>query len=279
MKSHIFLSLTFSFLVASSALTAGVKGEENQLVPEPVAAIDSALRAELVGEGREIVGKYAEQIDERDAQKQKIQNEITTAFQRFKDSKGRAPHPAGIRASIKAAKYPLHPDTITYFADVKKKDNAFWESPTVTLELEDTSLWRVKPFYGAELNGWKKTDQIVVTESNKLGFNDDYEYRILNQCTGGSVPVNLVGAPVNPKRIERIYRVNPALGNNYDMVFLNDGRQMEVSSYDLPVTSQWSVDDVIIVGIHGGSLRGGYPNLLINATRLTSARAAYVIYR
>lgn len=180
-------------------------------------------------------------------------------------AKANGKKPQAMSASMKslssAVYYTLHPGayhnpySISIFGD--------------SIELEDGSIWVVKPDHAHIITGWLPSDLVVITP-NHTWFSS-YDYKLTNQNTGEAVHVNVYLGPLyNGPFTHWII----AIDDYNNAVYLEDGSVWYMSSFDSSIIYNWVVNDTVIIGVNDGLFSSSRPNILINVNTLNYAAGA-----
>jgi len=123
------------------------------------------------------------------------------------------------------------------------------------VQLEDESIWSVRPSDYMKTLNWLITDTIIILPP---GWFSGYDYVLFNTDTGARINVNLVQQP----RYNGIYsHWIAAIDYLNERVCLEDGSIWSISAFD--DVDDWLVNDMIIIGINDGWFSVN-PNILIN---------------
>lgn len=139
-----------------------------------------------------------------------------------------------------------------------------------SITLEDQSVWSICFEDIHKVLGWHVEDTLYVTQNSKLF--DECDYRLINLNTGEKIRCKLISEPngwLSPyaKWIEKI---------NYKkgQVLLNDQSLFNISKFDRHSIKNWTKKDYVVIGINSGDLSWWNPNIIINGTTRSSARAS-----
>lgn len=137
------------------------------------------------------------------------------------------------------------------------------------LELEDGSIWTIRPDHAFIAAGWLPTDLVAITP-NHTWFSS-YDYTITNQNTGEAVNANIFLGPLyNGPHTHWII----AIDYYYNTVYLEDGSIWSMSSFDSSIVYSWEVNDTVIIGVNDALFSSTRPNILINVNTLNYAAGA-----
>lgn len=132
-----------------------------------------------------------------------------------------------------------------------------------TVELEDGSIWSIKPQDRKKTLDWMTGDTIVITP-NSSWFNWTYDFKLINKNTGVAVSANLSLGPIY-NGIYTHWIVKLDYINNE--VCLEDGSVWSISGFDSKVLKDWYVNDTVIIGINDAWF-SSKANILINVNKL-----------
>jgi len=136
-----------------------------------------------------------------------------------------------------------------------------------TVEIEDGSIWSVSSSDRYKTLDWLAGDTIIITPNHS--WFSSYDFRLINQNTGASVPVVLSLGPV----YNGIYtHWITAIDYNANQLCLEDGSVWSISGLDDSVSNKWVINDTVIIGINDGWWSGSRPNILINVNMVNYVR-------
>lgn len=128
-----------------------------------------------------------------------------------------------------------------------------------SLELEDGAVWKTDQRALSDLFYWSSSDPLILTQN--LEWFSSFQFRLVNQATGGSVPVNLFLGPV-------LANCNAKFLADFDfqhgVAYLTDGTRWEVCPRDHSHFLQWILNDCILIGSNSG-WESSYDSILINS--------------
>ena len=138
-----------------------------------------------------------------------------------------------------------------------------------TVELEDGSVWKISSYDSIKALTWFSNDPLTITQNTR--WFSQYNYRIINKNTGGSIEASLYLGPVQSGQYTRyIIAIDPTPSAVFLM--LSDNSHWEVSSWDQPIFLDWALGDAVIVGYNSGFF-SSYENILINVNMNNFLRA------
>ncbi len=141
------------------------------------------------------------------------------------------------------------------------------------VELNDGSLWKVKPKDAPITLTWYDTDCIVIRPNKSI--LSSYTYKVWNCTTGQKVRANLLEGPY----YDGFYTLwITGVDYFYNKVYLNDGSIWDMSSWDSDTVVFWFVGDTVIAGVNTDWLSKHNPYMLINVNVNTWARGDVVWY-
>lgn len=136
------------------------------------------------------------------------------------------------------------------------------------IEIEDGSVWSISSYDAPKVAAWGSQDPIIITQNHR--WFSRYNYRIINQATGGILEANLRFGPIKNGPYTRYVAGIDYLSGE---IILNDLTRWQVSVLDQNDLSGWLVDDAIIVGYNSG-WDSDCHGLLINVNKNDHIRAA-----
>lgn len=136
-----------------------------------------------------------------------------------------------------------------------------------TLEIEDGSVWKVDPYESPQIHYWRSSDPLILTQNHD--WFSSFDYRIVNQTTGGSIGVNLFLGPVLANEHARFLI---ALDFHRGEVILTDGSRWTICPRDLNLFQKWVLEDCILIGSNSG-WESSYDCILINSNMNHFVRA------
>lgn len=139
-----------------------------------------------------------------------------------------------------------------------------------TLELDDGSIWKISRYDEYKLFSWRENDPVVITQNHRWFSN--YQYRIVNQATGGVLETNLFLGPIeNGERTLYIHSIDYYQGVVVLANALHETSYWEISSLDFDTLQDWHSNDPVILGQNSG-WDSDKEHLLINVATNNSIR-------
>lgn len=137
-----------------------------------------------------------------------------------------------------------HAVSVTVFGDV--------------VELEDGSIFTVRPRDRTTVLNWKITDTILITPPSFFSY---YNYELLNAATGDVIEVDLTLGPYyNGFYTHWI----AAIDYSNSRFCLEDGSVWDIYYWHRNVIYNWQIGDTIMIGTNNGWYSKSRPNILIN---------------
>lgn len=135
------------------------------------------------------------------------------------------------------------------------------------IEIEDGSGFSCDSQEAQKAFRWNWKSPIAITQ-NRSWFSN-YNYRIINQDSGESIPVNLTQGPLN----ESEYLVSiSVINSSRTALALTNKMELTVCPQDLATFTRWHEGNAIIVGINSG-WQSAYNFILINVEKNNFIRA------
>lgn len=136
-----------------------------------------------------------------------------------------------------------------------------------SLEIENGSVWKMDVRASYDVFYWSSSDPLVLTQNQE--WFSSYNYKLLNQITGGSVPVNLFLGPV-------LANVHTKFLADFDfqqgVAILTDGSRWLICPRDIVSFYRWILNDCILIGSNSG-WESSYDSILINSNMNHYVRA------
>lgn len=146
------------------------------------------------------------------------------------------------------------------------------------VRFNDWSVWTTSTDHAWIINGFLPNDVVYITKNHE--WFSSYAYRLSNQTTNVSIPVNLslfisyinptTGFPQHNGDHRRI------IGFNYNsrQILMDNGDEFSVLPHEYSLN--WQVGQTVIYGINDGWYQSTRPNILINADRAEHVKAVCV---
>ncbi len=136
-----------------------------------------------------------------------------------------------------------------------------------SLEIEDGSIWKIDQHGHEDVFYWRVNDPLVLTQ-NRDWFSS-FEYRLVNQATGGSIAVNLFLGPILASQHTRfVSSIDITRGE----VILTDSSRWIICPSDISLFHEWVLNDCILIGSNCG-WEPSYDFILINSNTNDFVRA------
>lgn len=140
------------------------------------------------------------------------------------------------------------------------------------IEIEDGSGFSCDVAEGQKVHHWNWKSPITITQ-NRSWFSS-YKYRIFDQNTGESIPVNLTQGPLeNTSDFTNTYLTCVSVINrSRSALALTNKMELDVCPQDIATFSRWHEGNAIIIGVNSGWY-SAYSLLLINVDKNNFIRA------
>jgi hypothetical protein len=135
-----------------------------------------------------------------------------------------------------------------------------------TIELEDGSIWRMKPDDCHKTMNWAPKHKIIITPNHN--WFSIYDFRLTDENAETSVVANLSLGPIyNGTKTHWIVGID-----HYSRtIVLEDGSVWNASCFDDSIVKKWTFNDTVIIGINDSWFAGKRRNILINVNTLNYA--------
>lgn len=159
----------------------------------------------------------------------------------------------------------IHPNAYYYPAAFKGNGEK--------VELNDGSIWYVRPGYRSTVLGWAANDPIFIKPNAAWFSSYAYRYVMQNMTTGEVAEVSLHATPLfSGPYTHWITGIDYQNG----IVYLNDGTVWPIGINDLSILNSWFVNDRIIVGVNNKWRFDLYPHILINVQTLNYCEGSFL---
>jgi len=113
------------------------------------------------------------------------------------------------------------------------------------VQLEDASIWAVRPDDQHKVRGWKRGDPVMLTQN--LGLLPSYQYLLINEITTHEVEVNMSGRPMDGGT--HTYTID-AIDDMDRKVTLSDGSVWDIPRSDVAILEDWDIDQPVVIGVY-----------------------------
>lgn len=175
-------------------------------------------------------------------------------------------------ASLEAAGFIFDQYPPVYYSNAHHRLTAITEvnHNECTLELEDSSVWKISSYDAKKALNWRSNDPLAITQNTR--WFSRYNYRIINLSNGSSVEADLF---LGPAELGRYSRFITAIDHYRREIMLSDNSRWEISYLDSSIFKDWAKNDYLIIGTNSNTSfwDSAKDTLLINVNMNNSARA------